>query len=470
MRPELPRPALRSWWMEEGLADDPGAPCPPLSGDTTADVVIVGGGYTGMWTAQFLKERDPDIDVVLLEQDICGGGPSGRNGGFVNGFWDELGLLMHRYGSQGGLAVARAAADEIDAIGAWCREHGVDAWYAKDGDLGVSTSPAQDAVLEETIRDATDHGIAELYRPQTPEEVRARCASPVFRGGVFIPGAKVQPARLGRGLRRVLLEQGVRIFEGSPVRRFSSGSPVVADTPGGAVRAGRAVLGVNAWGMHWRALRRYVIVRGTYIVVTAPAPERLAQLGWTGGEGIYDFRTALHYLRTTPDGRMAFGGAGMQVASRRQIGPTFAYDERSVRRLVEDLHRWFPPFRDVPLEAAWGGPIDVSGRHLPFLGTLPGGATHYALGFTGNGVGPCRLAGRILAGLATGVKDAFTALPIVDDRPKPFPADPMLVPGERIVTSAILRKDDLEDEGRRPGPLTDLLAHAPRRLGYNLGP
>ncbi len=457
--------------MEEALAQDPGEPCPPLSGDTTADVAIVGGGYTGMWTAYFLKERDPAIDVVLLEQDVCGGGPSGRNGGFVNGFWDELGLLVRLYGPERGMTAARAASAEIAGIGDWCREHGVDAWYAMSGNLGVSTSPAQDAGLEAAIRGAAEHGIGDRYRPQTPEEVRARCASPVFRAGVSISdAAMVQPARLARGLRRVLLERGVRIHEGSPVRRFGFGPPVVAETPGGTVRAGRGVLGVNAWGMHWRALRRYVLVRGTYIAITAPAPERLAELGWTGGEGIYDFRTALHYLRTTPDGRIAFGGAGMQVASRRRIGPRFAYDEGSVRRLVQELRRWFPPFRDVPVEAAWGGPIDVSGWHLPYVGTLPGGAVHHALGFTGNGVGPCRLAGRILAGLAAGVEDGHTTLPFVHDPPKAFPADPLLVPGERVVTTAILRKDALEDRGRRPDRLTDLLAHLPRRLGYNLGP
>jgi glycine/D-amino acid oxidase-like deaminating enzyme len=297
--------------MEEALAHDPGEPCPPLSGDTSADVVVVGGGYTGMWAAEFLKQVDPGIDVVLLEQDICGGGPSGRNGGFVNGLWDDLGLLIERYGPEGGMAVARAAGQEIDGIGAWCQEHRVDAWYAKDGDLGISASPAQDAVLDSVIREAAETGIGELYQRLSADEARAHCASPLLRGAVWIPdAAKVQPARLARGLRRVLLDRGVRIHEGTPVRRFHAGPRIVAETPGGTVTAGHAVLAVNAWGMHWRAFRRAVMVRGTFIVITEPAPERLAELGWTGGEGLYDFRTALHYLRTTPDGRIAFGGAG----------------------------------------------------------------------------------------------------------------------------------------------------------------
>jgi glycine/D-amino acid oxidase-like deaminating enzyme len=190
---------------------------------------------------------------------------------------------------------------------------------------------------------------------------------------------------------------------------------------------------------------------------------------WTGGEGVYDFRSALHYLRTTPDGRIAFGGAAHRVSSKA-IGPRFRYDERSIQVLVEDFRRWFPAFDDVELEAAWGGPVDVSGWHLPFFGTLAGGRTHYGLGFTGNGVGPCHLGGRILSGLALDVEDEATTLPLVDADPKPFPREPLFTPGERLVSHAILRKDSLEDRGRRPDPITNALAHLPRRLGYNLGP
>jgi glycine/D-amino acid oxidase-like deaminating enzyme len=467
----LPRPADRSWWLEEALAhpEFAGEPAPPLDRDITADVVIVGGGYTGMWTAYFRMERVPGLDVVLLEQDICGGGPSGRNGGFVNGFSDELGLLLELYGEQG-RRTAELADRSIDEVGAWCADHDVDAWYSASGDLGVSTSPSQDAKVRSTLEEAAANGLGETYLPQTPEQVRERCDSPVFRDGSFSThAAHVQPARLARGLRRVLLEGGVRIFEDTPVARFHAGSPVVAETPNGSVRAGRAVLGVNAWAHAWRAFRRDVAVRGTYIVMSAPAPEALERIGWTGGEGLYDFRTALHYVRSTPDGRIAFGGAGLRVA-RQGIGPRYRYDEGSVASLVSDFRRWFPSLAEVPLEAAWGGPIDMSGYHLPFFGTLAGGKVHFGLGFTGNGVGPCHLGGRILSGLAVGAEDAFTSLPLVGATPKRFPPSWLFRPGERVVSAAILRKDGLEDDGRRVDPLTSALARVPRRLGYNLGP
>jgi glycine/D-amino acid oxidase-like deaminating enzyme len=466
-----PRPADRSWWLEEALAHpefaEPNAPA--LDRDATADVVVIGGGYTGMWSAWFLKERQPDLDVVLLEQDVCGGGPSGRNGGFLNAFYDEAAPLHRRFGDEGRRTV-ELAARSIDEIGTWCTENDVDAWHAMTGDLGISTSPAQDERVDDTVEEARRTGLEDLYRPLDTGEVRERFVSPIARRGVLVRhAAHVQPARLARGLRRALIERGVRIFERTPVSCFHEGSPVVAETPHGAVRAGRAILGVNAWSVAWRELRRRIMLRGTYIVVTAPAPDRLAAIRWTGGEGVYDFRTALHYLRTTPDGRIAFGGAGMLAAPKR-VGPRYRYDERSVRELVEDFRRWFPSFADVPLESAWGGPVDVSAWHVPFFGTFAHGRAHYGLGYTGNGVGPCHLGGKILSGLALDVEDEATTLPLVDAHPKRFPPEPLFTPGERVVTHAILRKDRLEDRGRRPDPLTEALAHVPRRLGYQIGP
>jgi glycine/D-amino acid oxidase-like deaminating enzyme len=471
MRPDLPRAADRSWWLEEALADPDlaGEPAPALERDTTADVLVVGGGYTGLWSAWFLTEREPGLDVVLLEQDICGGGPSGRNGGFVNAFYDETDLLVDRWGEPG-RRTAELAARSIDELGEWCSEHSVDAWYTRTGDLAVSTSAAQDEEVEDALDRAVRNGYDDVYRPLDASEVRERFDSPAARRGIDVThAATVQPARLARGLRRALLERGVRIHEHTPVRRFSARPDAAAETPGGVVRAGRAVLGLNAWAVGWRQFRRSIMVRGTYVIATVPVPEHLERLRWTGGEGVYDFLTALHYLRTTPDGRIAFGGAGIRVAPQR-ITPRYRYDVRSIAGLVEDFHRWFPSLVDVPFEAAWGGPVDVSGWHLPFFGTLPGGRAHYGLGFTGNGVGPCHLGGKILSGLALDVEDEASTLPLVDALPKRFPPQPLFTPGERLVSHAILRKERLEQRGRRPDPVTDALAHLPRRLGYNLGP
>jgi glycine/D-amino acid oxidase-like deaminating enzyme len=227
---------------------------------------------------------------------------------------------------------------------------------------------------------------------------------------------------------------------------------------------------MNAWMAQWKAFRSRVTVRGSYIVLTAPAPDLLREINWTGEEAVWNFRSAVNYLRTTPDGRIAFGTGGLQPGLARSIGPRFSYDDRFVRQVAEQLWRMFPEFRSVPLEAAWGGPVDVSGSHVPFFGTLPTGNVHFGVGYTGNGVGPSHLGGSILASLALRADDEFARLPLVDLRPRRFPPEPLRSPGVLIANRAILRKDEAEDAGRRANPIIDFLARLPRRLGYKLGP
>jgi glycine/D-amino acid oxidase-like deaminating enzyme len=185
----------------------------------------------------------------------------------------------------------------------------------------------------------------------------------------------------------------------------------------------------------------------------------------------WDFRAGIHYVRTTPDGRIAFGIGGIQPGLFRRIGPRFAWDERAAAILVEDLHRTFPTFADVPVEAAWGGPIDVSGLHWPFFGTMGSGQNvHYGLGYTGNGVAPAHLGGRILAHRTIGKHDPVLELPIVDGEPKRFPPEPIRSPGALVANEAIRRRDAVQDEGDDVNPFVDFVARLPRRLGYNLGP
>jgi glycine/D-amino acid oxidase-like deaminating enzyme len=462
--------AQRSWWLREALAaEQEGAPRPPLKGDINADVVVIGGGFTGLWTAYFLTKAKPDLKVVILEQDICGGGPSGRNGGFASGWWDELDGLIALYGPVEAVRACRAISDSINGIGDFCDSNGVDAWFKHSGYLYAATATQHEAVCAEMVHLAREVGAPDELRALTAEEVRARCASPAFRAGAFMKdGASVQPALLARGLRRVLLERGVTIHEGTPVTRLDAGPPAVAMTPGGSVRALRAVLALNAWAVAWPQLRRRLVAWSSYIVLTAPAPERLAEIGWTGGELVSDFRTSIRYFRTTRDGRIAFGGGGGRAAT--QIGDSFTRDMRAVEEAAEGFRRLFPSFADVPLEDAWGGPIDVSPTHLPSFGTLEPGNLYYALGYTGNGVAPSHLAGRVIADLVTEADTDSTRLPMVNRKPRLFPPQPFRSIGAAVVRRAIIAKDTAEERGRRPNTVMSQIARMPRRMGYLLGP
>lgn len=471
---ETPPDLGRAWWLKEALSHpefaDP--PAPALAADAAADVVILGGGFTGMWAAWFLKERDPGIDIVLLEQDICGGGPSGRNGGFCDGWWGHIGDMMAAYGAAATKELLDACGPSPREIGEWCEKNGVNAWHRMGGDLAVASSPAQEGKWKGTIEAAKRLGVEHEFRELTAQEVAARVRSPMFGAGMLIAdGANIHPARLARGLRRVLIEKGVRVHEFSPVRRFGYGSPVVAETPRARVRAGEAIVGLGAWATWWKAFYPYLTVRGSYMVITAPAPEKLEEIGWTGGEAVHDGRSSVHYTRTTPDGRIAFGMGGLQPDFARRIDARYAYDGRMVRRVTLDLYRMFPSFRGVPIEAGWGGPINVSGFTMPFFGSQGrAGNVHYGLGYTGNGVGPSHLGGKILASLAMHADDALTRLAVVTREPKRFPPEPIRSPGMLIANDFIRRKDDLEADGREPDPLTMFVSSLPRRLGFNLGP
>ena len=458
----------RSWWLRDALAleGDP-PPLAPLSGDAQADVVIVGGGFTGLWTAYFLSRRNPGLGITVLEQDICGGGPSGRNGGFASGWWDELHGLVHLYGKDGAARSARAIKASIEAIGAFCAEHGIDAWYRHGGYMYAVTAGAHLKSCAEMVELAREVGASDELFALSADEVKARCASPAFRNGAFMrDGASVQPARLARGLRRVVLERGVKIHEGTPVTRLDGTTAV---TPNGSVRARHAVLAVNAWGIGWRQINAGLVAWSSYIVLSAPAPDLLREIGWTGGELITDFRTSLRYFRTTNDGRIAFGGGGGRA--RRSVDEMFTSDERAVRETAEGFRLMFPSFKDVPIEDAWGGPIDVSATHLPTFGRVRGaGNVYYAAGYTGNGVAPTHLAGQVIADLITGDDTDNTRLPLVNARPISFPPEPFRSWGAAVVRRAMIEKETAEEHGRKPGFIAAQLARTPRRMGYLLGP
>jgi glycine/D-amino acid oxidase-like deaminating enzyme len=475
--------ARRSYWLREALAAEPpmlsaDVVAPPLTGNGRADFAILGGGYTGLWTAIRLTELAPGARIVVVESDICGGGASGRNGGFVTGWWDELPALIARFGEDEAVRTARAVDAAMDQIGAWAAANGVDAWYTWAGFVSVSAAPAQDGAWSEAVAACARLSLADRWHALAPDEVAARIRSPVFRGGAFMSrAATVQPAALARGLRRVALERGVVIHERTRVASLEGGghgSVVVATASAGGpglILADQVVVALNAWAAAWPDFGRRLVTWSSYIVLTEPIPDRLAELGWTGGEGVADARFALHYARTTPDGRIALGGGGGRAGFGGRIGRAFTHDAGSARRAAEGLRRWFPSLADVRIEDAWGGPIDITDDHRPWFGTLPGGRVHFGLGYSGNGVAPSVLGGRILAALAAGKRDDEAAsLPIVGATPRAFPPEPFRYLGARAIREAIVRREQAEESGRRPNRLAFAISRLPRRLGYHLGP
>jgi glycine/D-amino acid oxidase-like deaminating enzyme len=229
------------------------------------------------------------------------------------------------------------------------------------------------------------------------------------------------------------------------------------------------VLAVNAWAAGWPGFRTRLLTWGSHIVMTEPVPDRLGELGWTGGEAIADGRFTVHYFRTTPDGRVAFGAGVGAAGYGGRVDGRYDHDPRAETRATAALHRFFPALADVPLAAAWGGAIDISPDRLPLIGSRHGGRIHFAHGFSGNGVGPAHLAGRILAALVDDPSSELATLPIVNRSTRRFPPEPVRFLGARVIREALVRRDEAQDAGGRGSPAVRLVASLPRLLGYRFG-
>jgi glycine/D-amino acid oxidase-like deaminating enzyme len=457
------------YWLEEAPAVEV---APELAEQQSADVVVVGGGYTGMWAAWHLKQLEPEASVVLLEGDRCGFGPSGRNGGFCNLMWFSLPNMRERWGDDAALKVARAAEAAAVEIGEFCQREGVDAWYRHGGYLQVSTAEAHDTVWHRALEVCRELGVEDAVQPLSAEQVGERCASPAFRGGAFYPkAATVQPARLAFGLRERLRARGVEVYERSRVNRVA-GSPsgVEVQTSRGAVRAERAVLAVGAAAKsHHGPLHNRLSVASSHIVLTEPVPELLEEIGWTGGECITDSRGLINYFRTTPDGRIAFGWGGGRIAMGARLHGLSELDPEVASLAARHLWDYFPGLEGRAITHAWGGPIDASPTHLPLVLPLPGNRAFAAAGYTGNGVGPSHMVARTLASLALDRSDDPSRLAFVDPSPPHVPPEPFHWLGGEAIRWGIQHKEQAQLSGRRPDPISSLLARIPQLIGFHIG-
>jgi glycine/D-amino acid oxidase-like deaminating enzyme len=334
----------------------------------------------------------------------------------------------------------------------------------------VSASPGQDGAVEHAVAAAAEAGVPEQAVELDATAVAERVRSPVFRRGVFFPdGATVQPARLVRVLRRRVLDAGVELHENSAATGIRDG---VVTTARGRVRAPEIVVAINAAATGWRPVARHVTNFGSYVVLTEPAPELLEEIGWTGGEAIVDGRMFLHYFRTTDDGRVLMGSGSGPIGFRGKLDERFTRDAPTAARAEHGLRRLLPGLANARIERAWGGPIDVSADHLPFFGTRPGsgpGRVHYGLGYSGHGVGPSWLGGQILASLATGRDDEWTALPLATRRVPSLPPEPFKRLGGGVVRSAIMAVERADEDGRRAPLLARAGALLPRLFGMEIG-
>ncbi|MEU8198721.1 FAD-dependent oxidoreductase [Microbispora amethystogenes] len=436
----------RPYWLDRPLAPEP---LPPLTGDVTADLAVIGGGFTGLWTALMAKERDPSLDVVLLEGRAVGWAASGRNGGFcAASLTHGLGNGRDRWPAEIA-TLERLGRENLDEIERTLSRHGVDCSFERTGELRVATEEWQLAGLDEDVSAAASLGVR-LERLDR-ERVRAEVDSPTYLGGVWDRDgvAMVDPARLAWGLRDVCVRLGVRVFEHTPVRSLhDDGTALELGTPKGRVRAGRVALGTGAFPPLLRRLRHFLVPVYDYALMTEPVPDDLlAEIGWRNRQGVGDSANRFHYYRLTDDNRILWGGYDAVYHNGGLVRPEYDQRDATFEKLATHFFETFPQLHGLRFTHRWGGVIDTCSRFSAFFGTAYGSRLAYAAGYTGLGVGAARFGGNVMLDLLQGRLTERTELEMVRHKPMPFPPEPVRSGVIQLTRWSIARAD--EHEGRR---------------------
>jgi glycine/D-amino acid oxidase-like deaminating enzyme len=449
-----------SLWLEEALAAESTADAARGPLPVTADVVIVGGGFTGLWTAIRLLEHQPDLAVCVLEARYCGYGASGRNGGIAEASWAKFPAMCRLYGQDDAVRLATAIEAGLADLRSFCDSHQIDAQIRHRGNLWVASNQSQLGAWEKTAQAAEAAGV-NPFKPVTAAEAQRLTGSPMVLGGVYEDNAaSLQPARLVRGLRRVAAELGAKIFEHTPMTGYDGTGPVTVSTPRGIIRAGQVVLAMNAWAAAHRQAKPYLFITSSDIIATRPIPALLAADGLGSGIALSDSRRLILYWRSTPDGRVVFGKGGGWMSRGNHVDGRFTGESAFRDEVTSRFRRLYPGLRDVPVERSWNGPIDYSSTGLPYFGPLDdhNPAVLTGLGYSGMGVVQAVLGGRILASLTLGRDDEYASLPLTQRWPIKITPDPFRSLGAPIVKAAMTRKELMLDAEARPGRLIQFLA------------
>lgn len=462
----------QSWWLREAIAYRKNDQiCQPLNGEMTADVVIVGGGFTGLWTAIALIQRKPDLKIALIEAAICGAGASSKNGGIVSGYWGSFPSNAKRHGVNVALELANAGVKAQDALRAFAANSETDLWWREDGQAMVSASLAQDRTITQAVHGAAAFGVPDSAQLLNTQNMQAICGSPAFREGVYYPeGATIHPARLVRELRAQVIKAGVRIFENTPMIALNRGTPNQVVTPQGALVAREVVLATNVELIKLKEVSPYVTLFSSYAGMTQANEEAVHLLQWKGQHALSDARMFVHYFRKTPDHRVLMGAGSGPIAYGAQTqSPVLFKDQTTARRVLSAKNRLLPAMNAVPLQSIWGGPIDVSSDRLPYFSTLPDTRIHYAAGYSGHGVNPSYIGGQCLASLVLNHQDYWAQLPFCTRRRPQFPPEPFRFVGGRAIRWGILETENSEDLYQKPGLTARTLAALPHLFGLSIG-
>jgi glycine/D-amino acid oxidase-like deaminating enzyme len=420
-------------------------PRPPYEGSGEVDVAIIGGGFTGLWTAYYLSRADPSLSIAVLEAEICGFGASGRNGGWASALFSASHKSVAAVGGRdGAIAQQQAMNDTVDEIGRVAAAEQIDCHYAKGGTLSLARTPAQLTRLLAHVEDDKQWGLGD-HQWLGEAKARERLGAAGVLGAAWTPHcAAIQPAMLARGLAEVLVRKGVRLYEGT---RVTSYGPRRVHTANGMLHARHVIRATEAWTAGLPGQRRAVLPVYSLMIATEPLPQAFwDEVGWRDRETMTDGRHLLIYAQRTADNRIAFGGRGAPYHFRSRIEPSFDREPAVFAELERSLVELFPPLRDARVTHRWGGPLAAPRDWFSSVRYDPRTGLGEAGGYVGDGVSTTNLAGRTLADLVLRKDTALTRLPWVGHRSRSWEPEPLRFLGVnagRLMAAAADREESL---------------------------
>ncbi len=441
---EHAKPAI--FWTDRADAPEPG---PTLDSNVEADLAIVGGGFTGLWTAVLAAERDPGRSIIVLEAEVAGFGASSRNGGFLAASLTHgLGNGMSHWPDEIS-ALIRMGDDNFDDIVSFIETHDLDVGLERTGSIAVATAPWHLDDLARYKETADEFGITCEILDQNA--VRSEVDSPTYLGGLTEPygTAILDPARLVWALRTFAQSRGVRFFDHSPVRTIKrSDTGLVLQAPSGNVVAEKVVVATNAFAEPVKAMKRYMVPVYDYVLMTEPLSDvQMAAIGWSGRQALDDSNNQFHYYRLTVDNRILWGGYDAVYRYGSRVDP--AYDQAGTTHatLARQFFETFPQLEGLAFSHRWAGPIATTSRFTATWGTAERGDLAWVGGYTGLGVGATRFGAAVALDLVDGLETERSTLSMVTKKPMPFPPEPLRSIGIQMTRRAIAKSDDRD--GRR---------------------
>lgn len=439
-----------SFWLE--TSGDDLTPRPALAGSTEVDVVVLGAGYTGLWTAYYLLKTDPDLKLVVVEKEIAGFGASGRNGGWCSSkFPVTPAMLEHRYGREAARTLMLAMNDSVDEVDRVCQQEQIDAQFHKGGILTLARGVHHLGMLQSAFDAYSRLGLGQQYRLCSASEAEERvCVTNIFGALYASENASVHPGRLVRGLARAVERRGGVIYEHTEVMEFEGGPSPRLLTSSGEIRARRAVvLAGESYLTRLTKLHRTVLPVYSLIALTEPlTAAQWAQIGWQNRESLASCNYTVDYLTRTADGRILFGSRGAPYRLGSKISDEQDRHPVTHARIQQMLLEWFPTLQGVKFSHAWGGPVGMPRDWMPMTEFDPATKIATARGYTGQGVSTTNLTGRILAELISAQRTELSHLPIAQRRSPYWEREPLRWLAVRYMQNAFLRIDEAGRQGR----------------------